>query len=123
MFAHDLHQFLAAMSFLAMGLVAAEGGVRAARATPPGRLAGRVTGLMLILVAATGAGGLALLAARHRPEEMLHLLYGVVAFAAVPVADQAAAGSSPRRRGVARLVGGVIGLGVILRLFATGGGG
>jgi hypothetical protein len=120
MFAQHLHQLLATLSLLSMGAVTVEGGVRTARAASPSRWASRTSGALLLLVVVTAAGGLALLLGGHRPRELLHLLYAVLAFGAVPLADSISGGWSPRGQAVARLVGALIGLALILRLFATG---
>jgi hypothetical protein len=73
-----------------------------------------------ILLGMTIAGGLALLAGGQRPKEFLHLVYALLAFGLVPLADSLAAQASPRRRALARLGGALIAAGVIARLFATG---
>jgi hypothetical protein len=118
--ARDLHDLLALVSIFTMGVVVLEGGVRTVRDVPPGRWASRLSAVMLVLVGMTAAGGLALLAGGHRPRDFLHLLYAVLAFGAIPLADQLAAHASPRRRAVARFLGALVGFGVILRLFTTG---
>jgi hypothetical protein len=120
MFARDLHQLLATFSLLGMGAVTVEGGVRAARGAAPSMWASRTFGALLLLVAVTAAGGLALLVGGHRPRELLHLLYAVLAFGAVPVADSVGRGWSPRGRALARTGGAVVGIALIVRLFATG---
>jgi hypothetical protein len=120
MFAQDLHHLLAALSLLGMGTVIVEGATRLARGACPSRWASRTSGALLLLVGVTAAGGLALLLGGHRPREILHLLYAGLAFGAVPVADSLTRRASPRGRAVGRLAGGVTGLAVILRLFATG---
>ena len=120
MFAQDLHQLLAGFTLLGMGAVTVEGGVRAARGASPSTWASRASGALLLLVAVTAAGGLALLAGGHRPREFLHLLYAVLAFGAVPLADTISRGWSPRGRALARLAGALVGVALIVRLFATG---
>ena len=120
MFAHDLHVILALASLAVMVLVAAEGAVRLVRARPPGRVAAAGAGAVAILLAMTTAGGLALLAGGRRPTEWLHLVYALLAFGLVPLADSLTAQASPRRRALARLLGALVAAGVIVRLFATG---
>lgn len=120
MFAHDLHVTLALASAAAMLLVAGEGAVRLVRGRPPGRAAAVGWSALVILLGMTAAGGLALLAAGHRPREFLHLLYAVLVLALVPLADALAAQTAPRRRALARLLGALVAVGVIARLFATG---
>jgi hypothetical protein len=66
------------------------------------------------------AGGLGLLAGGGRPKEILHFVYAIVALGAVPVADSMARRSGPRRRGIASLIGALVALAVIARLFQTG---
>ncbi len=120
MFAHDLHVTLALASIVAMLLVAGEGTVRLVRARPPAKAASVGLGAVAILLGMTIAGGLALLAGGQRPKEFLHLVYALLALGLVPLADSLAARASPRRRALARLVGGLVAAGVIARLFATG---
>ena len=120
MFAHDLHLLLALASLAIMALVAGEAAVRLVRAQPPGRLAGVGSGAVTILLAMAAAGGLALLLGGHRPAEWLHLVYALVAFGLVPLADSLVAQASPRRQALARLLGALVAAVVILRLFATG---
>lgn len=118
--ARGLHDLLALLTLLTMALAVVEGAVRTVTGLLPGRWASRLSDALLIMVGVTAAGGLALLAGGHRPADSLHFLYAILAFGAVPVADQIAARTPPRRRAVARLIGAVVGFGVILRLFATG---
>jgi hypothetical protein len=119
-FAHDLHLLLALASLAVMALVASEGAVRLVRAQPPGRLAGVGSATVIILLGMAAAGGLALLLAGHRPREWLHLLYALLAFGLIPLADSLTTQASPRRQALARLLGALIAGVVILRLFATG---
>jgi hypothetical protein len=119
-FAHDLHLLLALASLTVMGLVAGEGAVRLVRARPPGRLAAAGLGVVAILLGMAAAGGLALLVGGRRPKEWLHLVYALLAFGLVPLADSLTAQASPRRRALARLLGALVAVGVIVRLFATG---
>jgi hypothetical protein len=120
MFSHDLHVLLALASMAAIGLVAIEGAVRLVRARPPARAASVGLSAVVILLGMTAAGGLALLAGGHRPREFLHLVYALLAFGLIPLADSLTAQASPRRRALARLGGALVAAGVIARLFATG---
>ena len=119
MFAHDLHLLLALASLAVMVLVAGEAAVRVVRPRPPGRLAAAGLGAVTILLGMAAAGGLALLLAGRRPAEWLHLLYALLAFGLVPLADSLTTQASPRQA-LARLLGALIAAVVILRLFATG---
>lgn len=120
MFAQDLHVTLALASIAAMLVVAGEGAVRLVRARPPARLASAGLGAVAVLLGMTAAGGLALLAGGNRPREFLHLLYALLALGLVPLADSLVTRAGPRRRALARLVGALVAVGVIARLFATG---
>lgn len=75
--------------------------------------------LTLVLVVAA-AGGLGLLAGGARPRELLHFVYAVIAIGAVPVADSLTRQADPRPRAIATLIGALVSLVVILRLFGTG---
>jgi len=120
LFAPDVHRVLAFLSLLAMGSVAVEGGVRAALDRPAGQWASRLTGLLLVLIGLTAAAGLALLVDGYRPRELLHFVYALLAFGIVPAADSISARWPQRRRALARGIGSLVGLGVILRLYGTG---
>jgi hypothetical protein len=83
-----------------------------------------VLGALLVLVAA-GLVGIALLLGGSRPVDPLHLLYGPAAAVCVPVAIWIGAltsgdGASRRRRDMWTAGGGLVLLGLVLRLFATG---
>jgi hypothetical protein len=120
-FARDLHLTLALASLAAMVLVVIEGTVRLVRASPPGKLAAVGSGVVAILLGMTAAGGLALLLGGRRPTETwLHLVYALLAFGLVPLADALTVQAGPRRRALARLLGALVALAVIARLFATG---
>jgi hypothetical protein len=119
-FAHDLHLLLALASLAVMVLVAGEGAVRLVSARPPGRVAAAGSATVMILLGMAAAGGLALLLGGHRPTEWLHLVYALVAFGLVPLADSLTIQAIPRRRALARLLGALVAAVVIVRLFATG---
>lgn len=120
MFARDLHVTLATVSILAIVAVAAEGGVRALRGTPPSRWSSRAGSALAILLGMTIAGGLALLLGGHRPRELLHVVYAILALGAVPVADMVATRRPVRTMALSRLGGALVGLAVVVRLVATG---
>jgi hypothetical protein len=120
MFAHDLHVTLAAVSAAVVAVAGVEGAGRAFAGRPAGRLASITSGLVLVLVGMTAAGGLAMLVRGERPEELLHLVYGALAFGLIPVVDSMTGQIRPRPRGLARLAAALIALVVIFRLFATG---
>jgi hypothetical protein len=120
-FAQDLHVLLGALAAIAVVAATVEGAVRAVRGRPAGAAAVRTRAAVLLAVAMTAAGGLALLAGGDRPGEWLHAVYAVLAFGLVPVADNAAAAlRSDRGEGLVRLGGGLVALVVIGRLLATG---
>jgi hypothetical protein len=120
-FAHDLHVLLAAVTAIAVAAATVEGAVRAVRGRPPGAAAERTRVAVLLAVAMTAAGGLALLAGGHRPAEGLHAVYTALAFGLVPIADHAATTlRSDRGKALARLGGGLAALVVVARLLATG---
>jgi hypothetical protein len=101
-------------------LAGLEGAQRALRRLPAGAAAARLDGLVLLLVAVTAAGGLGLLVGGARPRELLHLVYAVVALAALPISTSVSTRWEPRRRGIATVIGALVGLAVIVRLFGTG---
>jgi hypothetical protein len=120
MFARDLHVTLAAASAVALVLAGVEGAVRALAGQSAGRLASATSGLVLVLVGMTGAGGLAMLVQGERPMELLHYVYAVLAFGLIPVVDSITMRLEPRGRGLARLAATMVALVLIARLFATG---
>ena len=76
-------------------------------------------------VFAAGLVGAVLLVTGSRPADPLHYLYGPAALIALPVAiwigaRATPAGSSRVRRDVWTAAGGLVLLGIVLRLFATG---
>jgi hypothetical protein len=105
---------------LAVVLVGLEALWRAWRRSPPGLLAERLERLVVLALVVTVAGGLGLLAGGGRPREILHFVYSIVALGAVVVADSISRRAGPRRRAIATLVGALVALAVIARLFQTG---
>jgi hypothetical protein len=101
-------------------VVGIEGAWRAWRARPPGRLADRLDGLLLLAVVVTSAGGLGLVVGGGRPSDALHFIYGLVALGIVPTAAYLSRQASARQRGMATTFGTLVALAVIVRLFQTG---
>jgi hypothetical protein len=93
---------------------------RAWRPRSPGRASGTLETLVLIAILVTAAGGLGLLTGGAGPHDSLHLLYGVLALGALPVAGTFSKNASPRRAGLIALVARVVLLVLLLRLFQTG---
>jgi hypothetical protein len=120
MFAQDLHVTLALASIAAMLVVASEGAVRLVRARPPAKAASVGLAVVAVLLGMAAAGGLALLAGGHRPREFLHFVYALLALGLVPLADSLATKAGLRRRALARLLGALVAVGVMVRLFTTG---
>lgn len=80
---------------------------------------------VLVLVAAAGLVGVALFISGSRPLDPLHLVYGPAALVCLPVAiwigtHVTAGGGSRVRRDVWTAGGGIVLVGLALRLFATG---
>ena len=115
----DVHRILA---FVAIGLFAVVGlgAALSAVRSRADRAAVVVDALLLAVVGLAIALGAVLLIGGSRPRELLHFVYAVAAFAAVPVADLVALEWSDRRRGIARVVASLIGIAVVVRSFATG---
>ncbi|HLO34690.1 MAG TPA: hypothetical protein VK194_01345 [Candidatus Deferrimicrobium sp.] len=105
---------------LAVVVVGLEASWRAWRRSPPGVPAERFEMLLILALIVTLAGGLGLLVGGGRPREILHFVYAIVAVGAVPVADSLARRAAPRQQAVARLIGALVALAVIARLFQTG---
>jgi hypothetical protein len=101
-------------------LVGIEAAWRLRGGSAAGPAASRLDGSLLLVLVATAAGGLGLLVGGARPREMLHFVYAVLAIGVVPVATSVSARWGPRRRAMVTLLGALVGLVVILRLFATG---
>jgi hypothetical protein len=79
----------------------------------------------LLLVAAAGVVGLTMLVSGSQPTESVHLLYGPVAFLCLPIAisvgARVSAGHASRlRRDIWTAGGGLVLVGIGLRLVATG---
>ncbi len=89
-----------------------------------GRAGGRpyLATVVLVVLGALAAAvlGLVLLAGGPGPGDPLHLVYGVIAVAALPVAVLAAAGRRPRTQSLVLLAGALVEVGVLVRLVQTG---
>ena len=90
------------------------------RRSPPNDLTDRLQSLLLVLLAVTIAGGLGLLVAGGRPKEALHFVYAIVVLGALPIAAGLSRRASPRAQGIVSLVGALVALIVVARLFGTG---
>ncbi len=73
----------------------------------------------LLLLA--GVTGLLVFATSRRLSDPLHLVYGLVVVAALPVARYLARQGTPRRRGSYMMAGTVVSLALLARLSMTGG--
>ena len=125
------HEFLGLVSIaVSVGLVGvAAWSVIAARRSD-GRLdhrfaVDRAVLAAVFVVAAAGLVGIALLMAGSRPADPLHLVYGPAAIVSVPVAIMigsraSTSGASRLRRDLSTTAGGIVLLGLALRLLATG---
>jgi hypothetical protein len=105
---------------LAVVLVGLEAALRTWRRSPPGPRAERLEQVFILALIITVAGGLGLLFGGARPRETLHYVYAIVALGALVVAESIARQASPRRRAIASLIGALVALAVIARLFQTG---
>ncbi len=101
-------------------LAGAEAGWRAWDRRPPGDLADRLQTVLLIALLVTVAGGLGLLVGGGGPGEALHFVYAIVVVGAMPIARSLSRGASPRTQGIAGVVGALVSLVVVARLFGTG---
>jgi len=107
-------------SGLAVLLVGLEAALRAWKRSPRGPWATRLYPLVLLLLVATAAGGLGQVTAGARPNELLHFVYALLAIGALPVASSLSAVANPRLGALGTVVGAVVALVLVLRLFATG---
>jgi predicted membrane channel-forming protein YqfA (hemolysin III family) len=86
----------------------------------PSPTTGRLEAMLLIVVGATIAGGLGLLAGGGRPREALHFVYAVLAIATLPVANSIARRFGPLAQAWVALGAALVISVVIARLFGTG---
>ena len=103
-----------------MLVIGIEGALRAYRRTPPGRWSERLVVILLVLLVISIAGGLGIVIGGGHPSQQLHYVYAIVALGVLPIADTLSKGRSPRTRGLASLIGALVALVVIARLFGTG---
>ena len=103
-----------------MAFAAVEAARRAWHRVPPGVIAERLEASLLLVLGVAIAGGLGLLAGGGGPREQLHFVYALVILGVLPIAAAISKQGSPRVRGVASLVGALVGLIVVARLFSTG---
>lgn len=116
-----LHIALAIMTTLTVLAATGEGAFRAIRKRPAGDAAFRTLLAVMISAGVTAIGGVALLISGEHPKEWLHLLYAALAFGLIPFADNASISiPNSRTRGIYRVVGGLVCLIVLTRLFVTG---
>lgn len=117
----DLHIGLAILTTLTILAASVEGAIRAIRKTSAGNAAWRTLVAVLISAGITAVVGVALLISGEHPKEWLHLLYAALAFGLIPFADNASISlPNNRTRGLYRVVGGLVCLIVLTRLFVTG---
>jgi hypothetical protein len=114
------HWFLALTSAVVMTLAGLEATRRVLLKRQPGVLATRIAEIVLLLLALTAASGLGMFAAGVHPRKDLHFLYALLALGAIPLANTLGSRGSPRIRGLATVVGALIGLVLIARVFVTG---
>lgn len=116
-----LHVLLAILTTASVLIATAEGLVRVVRKTPAGDAAWRTLVAVLVSAGVTAVAGVALLISGEHPKEWLHLLYAALAFGLIPFADNASISlPNNRTRGLYRVVGGLVCLIVLTRLFVTG---
>lgn len=115
------HVLLAILTTVAIVAATLEGATRIIRNRPAGNAAWRTLVAVLISAGVTALAGIALLISGEHPKEWLHLLYAALAFGLIPFADNASISiSNNRTRGLYRVVGGLVCLIVLTRLFVTG---
>jgi hypothetical protein len=105
---------------LVVVLVGLEAAWRAVRGSPRGGPAERLQQVFVLALVISAAGGLGLFAGGGRPREVLHFVYAIVALGALAIADSISRRAGPRQRAIASLVGALVALAVIARLFQTG---
>ncbi len=116
----DLHRDVAFVAVVAIALVMLEATYRWLSGKPASGFSSRVAVAAIVVVVTAGGLGAALYATGRRPQDQLHLMYGLIAVAAIPVAELYASGLRPRQQAIARCVVGLAAIGVIARLFMTG---
>jgi len=117
----ELH-LLAAQVVLVLVAVGAIGSIGSALLRrPPGAVL--LGGLVWVVIglALTAVVGLVILVDSGPPEDPLHIVYGVLAVSALPLAAAIAAGRSDGQRAVIAVVAMIVLAVLVLRLFETGG--
>ena len=113
------HKVLALVAFAAVGLGMAWSFVLAVTARSGGSVFDRFQAVVVTTFALAAGVGLASFASGARPTDELHLIYGGVAIALIPLGRSFLAGR-PRRDGLLMFLAfGALG-GVLFRLFSTG---
>lgn len=116
-----LHATLALLTTLVAILATCEGVARIATGHRPGRLTDKSRTALILAFVMNAASGLALVTTGHHPHEWLHVMYAVLAFGTVPIADFYVRDvSHARRQAWARTGAGLFTLVLIARLAATG---
>jgi hypothetical protein len=115
-----LHAILAWVAAAAAVAVVVVGAAVAVGRLSSRRLVDRAILASLGATGAAGAAGLVLPLTNRPPGDPLHLLYGVVAFAALPLARYHARDGRIERIGRWVAVAGIVVVGAMLRLFMTG---
>ncbi len=116
----ELHRFIG-LAVLALAVGAAGWStLLVVRNRPGGRPYLGTLGVVVVGAAAAALLGLVLLVGGPGPGDPLHLVYGVVAVAALPVAVIAAAGRRPRTQSLVLLAAALVEVGVLVRLVQTG---
>jgi hypothetical protein len=80
----------------------------------------RLRGTVTVVVGVEALLGALLFGTGHRPEDSLHLLYGVAAVAMLPFGSVFAAEAPPRPRAGVLALAGLLTGGVLFRSFVTG---
>jgi hypothetical protein len=75
---------------------------------------------LTVLVVLETLAGIVVYGSGHRPDESLHLVYGLAAVVALPFGSYFAAEASSRPRAAVLGATGILTLGVFFRSFATG---
>ncbi len=116
----DLHRLIG-LGTLALAIVAAAWSVAlTVRSRAGGRPYLGLLGVVVLVALVAALLGLLLLATGSAPADPLHLVYGVIAVTALPVAAALATGRRARTQSVALLLGGLVEIGVLVRLIQTG---
>ncbi len=116
----DLHQLLAIGAAAVVGLGIAWTLALLVTGRPGGRAFEAFQALVVATLVIGAASGLVRLAGGAAPREGLHLLYGALAVATIPLARSFAGQGSERARTVALLAALVVLAFLVYRLFTTG---